>query len=539
MEGPSMKNQLDAAIIQGPLSPENSHILNPQALAFLTKLQRKFNPIRLKLLEDRKEKQLKIDAGENPRFLAETAQIRNDPNWRIPPAPKDLQKRWVEITGPTDRKMMINAFNSGADIYMADFEDANSPTWKNIVEGQANLIEAIAGKLSFTSPEGKQYKLNDKIAVLMVRPRGWHLVEKHLLIDGEPISASLFDFGLAFFHNAKNLIEKGSGPYYYLPKLENHLEARLWNDVFLFAQEELGIPRGTIRATVLLETILTAFEMEEILYELKEHSAGLNAGRWDYLFSTIKKFHTRNNFLFPDRSQLTMTVPFMRAYTELLINSCHKRGAHALGGMAAFIPSRKSKEINEIALEKVREDKLRESKDGFDGTWVAHPDLVPIAHDIFESALKGKPNQLDRLRDDVSVSQEELIDFTVPGGKITEEGMRKNISIALQYLNSWLNGIGAAAIYNLMEDVATAEIARAQLWQWVHHPNASLDDGRPITLEMYQQFADVEQEKLQEGYREMLATHSRLYTAREILDQLVLNGHFAEFLTLLAYDKLE
>ncbi len=429
-----------------------------------------FGERRRDLLRKRAERQTYIEAGFLPDFLPETRGIREDATWKVAPTPPDLQKRWVEITGPTERKMMINALNSGASVFMADFEDANSHTWQNLIEGHINLRDAIDGTISFTSPEGKQYALNPRTAVLMVRPRGWHLDEKHVQVDGRPVTAAFFDFGLAFFHNARRLIDKGTGPYYYLPKMESHLEARLWNDVFNFAQDELGIPRGTIRATVLIETILAAFEMEEILYELRDHSAGLNAGRWDYMFSIIKKFRSKPGFLLPDRVQVTMTVPFMRAYTELLVKTCHKRGAHAIGGMAAYIPSRKDAEANQLALDKVTEDKERESRDGFDGTWVAHPDLVPVAMQVFEKVLGDKPHQKERMREEVNTSAKELQDFRVPGGEITEKGLRLNINVALQYIESWLRGTGAVAIYNLMEDTATAEISRAQVWQWVHSP---------------------------------------------------------------------
>ena len=526
-----MQNQQkEATAIVGTTLPESQRILTPQVQDFLVKLHRKFNPQRQALLKQRAIKQSKLDQGENPVFLPETASIRNDPHWKVASTPPDLQKRWVEITGPTDKKMVINALNSGADVFMADFEDANSPTWKNMLEGQANLSDAIKGTLQFTNPEGKEYKLNDKTATLMVRPRGWHLNEKHFLVDGEPMSASLFDFGVFFLRNAKDLIKKGSGLYFYLPKLENHQEARLWNDVFVFAQEELGIPRGTIRATVLLETILAAFEMEEILYELREHSAGLNAGRWDYIFSIIKKFHARKNLLFPDREQITMTVPFMRAYTNLLVKTCHKRGAHAMGGMAAFIPSRKDLQINEIALTKVREDKLRESQDGFDGTWVAHPDLVTISREIFQKALNDKPHQKEKMREDAQVNAEDLYNFVIPNSEITENGVRKSISISLQYLSAWLTGTGAVAIFNLMEDAATAEICRALLWLWGHNPNAKLSDGRSIDKKLYKQFAEEESAKL--------PASASMTAARELLDQLVLTEQFPEFLTSIAYDQL-
>jgi malate synthase len=527
-----MKNLLSEGVdISGEIEEPYKKLLTHEALSFLAKLHRKFNYRRLELLKMRERRQQALDKGELPRFPAQTAALRADPSWHVATTPKDLEKRWVEITGPTDRKMLINALNSGADIFMADFEDSNSPTWKNMVEGQLNLIEAIAGTISFTSKEGKHYQLNEKRATLMVRPRGWHLNEDHCQVDGEAMSGSLFDFGLYFFHNGKTLIRQGTGPYFYLPKIENHLEARLWNEVFTFAQKELSIPHGTIRATVLLETILAAFEMEEILYELRDHSAGLNAGRWDYLFSIIKKFHGQSGFIFPDRVELTMTIPFMRAYTTLLVQSCHKRGAHAIGGMAAFIPSRKDPEVNKVALAKVREDKQRESSDGFDGTWVAHPDLVPVAYEVFAKALQDKPNQKQRPLPTEKITEEQLLNFAIAGGKITEEGVRKNIAVALCYLDSWLSGIGAAAIFNLMEDVATAEIARAQLWQWVHH-GAVLDDGRQITEKLYQQLAQEEVDKLEKlGLK-------KVKRARELLDKLVLPEQFQQFLTLQAYREL-
>lgn len=512
-------------------------ILTPQALQFLAKLHRNFDKPLKELLKAREVRQKQIDQGLHPNFLNETLPIRQDSSWQVASIPSDLKRRWVEITGPTERKMMINALNSGADVFMADFEDANAPTWQNMVEGQNNLNEAVKGILTFTSPEGKSYHLKEKRAVIIVRPRGWHLQEKHLKIDGESISASLFDFGLSFFHNAHTLIKQGSGPYFYLPKLENHREARLWNQVFIFAQEELGLPQGTIRATVLIETILAAFEMEEILYELKEHISGLNAGRWDYIFSIIKKFQNLQEFTFPDRAQITMTVPFMRAYTELLVRSCHKRGAYAMGGMAAFIPSRKDQVANEKALAKVREDKWRESNDGFDGTWVAHPDLVPVAHEIFKEALHGRANQLDLKRQEVNVIAKDLLNFHIPGGTITEAGLRQNISVAIQYLNAWINGIGAVAISNLMEDAATAEISRAQLWQWVHHQSGVLNDGRQISPELYQRLADEEVAKI-EVLLNQQPLSNQIQKSRTLLDRLVLNTHFANFLTLEAYDLL-
>jgi malate synthase len=517
--------------IVGRMTPEFAQILTEPALDFVASLHREFSLRRKQLLERRAERQQAIDASHFPDFLPETAYIRES-EWRVAPTPPDLEDRRVEITGPVDRKMMINALNSGARVFMADFEDALSPTWENVVQGQINLRDAVRRTISFESPDGRVYRLADKTATLVVRPRGWHLVERHVLVDGEPISASLFDFGLYFFHNAHELLARNTGPYFYLPKLESHLEARLWNDVFNFAQDRFGIPRGTIRATVLIETIVAAFEMDEILWELRDHAAGLNAGRWDYIFSVIKKFRRHREFLLPDRAQVTMTVPFMRAYTELLVRTCHRRGAHAIGGMAAFIPSRRDPQVNEIALAKVREDKEREAKDGFDGTWVAHPDLVPVALEVFDRVLGEQPHQKHRLREDVQVTARDLLDVRVPGGRITEGGLRNNVSVALQYLDSWLRGQGAAAIFNLMEDTATAEISRAQLWQW-HFHRAELDDGRPVTAELYVQIRDEELTKLGgEGA-------GRLREAREILDRLVLDDEFTEFLTYLAYEYID
>jgi malate synthase len=478
-------------------------------------------------LQKRLERYRKLAAGASFDFLQETANVRAG-DWKVAPTPSDLQKRHVEITGPVERKMMINALNSGADVFMSDFEDSLSPTWSAVVQGHANLKDAVRRKLTFTSPEGKSYKLNERIATLLVRPRGWHLPEKHLQVDGKPVAAAFADFGLFFFHNARETLDRGTGPYFYLPKMESHLEARLWNDVFVFAQDKLGIPRGSVRATVLIETLPAAFEMDEILYELREHSSGLNAGRWDYIFSLIKKLRTRRDLILPDRQQITMTVPFMRAYTELLVKTCHRRGAHAMGGMAPFIPTRKNPEINEKALAQTRADKEREVKDGFDGTWVAHPDLVPVAKEVFDRKL-GKPHQKDRLREEVRVEAGELQDTRVPGGTITEGGMRNNISVALQYLSAWLGGNGAVAIFNLMEDAATAEISRAQLWQWVQN-GAKLADGRQIDRTLYGKLRDEELGKLQDS--------PQLQQARRILDDLVL-GEFVEFLTLPAYELLE
>src|SRR5213594_231009 len=494
-----------------PPPPDGADILSPAALHLLGTLGRRFEPERQRLLARRRERQLELDAGRLPDFLPETKQIR-DSDWTVAPIRPDLTDRRVEITGPVERKMMINALNSGANVFMADFEDSNAPTWENNVRGQQNVRDAVTRTIAYTSPEGKRYALEPRTATLFVRPRGWHLVEKHLVVDGQPISASLFDFGLTFFHTAAALVASGSGPYFYLPKLESHLEARLWNDVFVFAQEKLGIPRGSVRATVLVETLPAAFEMDEILYELRDHSSGLNAGRWDYIFSLIKKLRTRTDLILPDRQQVTMTVPFMRAYTELLVKTCHRRGAHAMGGMAPFIPSRKNPEINEKALAQTRADKEREIADGFDGTWVAHPDLVPVAKEVFDRKL-GKPNQKERLREEVHVEARELQDTRVPGGTITENGVRNNISVGVQYLASWLSGNGAAAIFNLMEDAATAEISRAQLWQWVQN-GAKLADGRKIDRSLYEKFRDEEIGKLQ-GV-------SQVQPARKILDELVL-----------------
>src|SRR3982075_1230513 len=502
----------DQVALKGPSDGRATEVLTPEALAFVGRLQREFGDRRLELLRMRDERQVRLDSGELPQFLAETKSVR-DSEWKVAPAPRDLEDRRVEITGPTDRKMLINALNSGARVFMADFEDANSPTWTNLVEGQVNLIDAIERRIDFTSPEGKDYRLNEKVATLLVRPRGWHLEERHLEVAGKPVSGSLFDFGLYFFHNAKRLLGKGSGPYFYLPKLESHHEARLWNDVFNFAQDALDVPRGTIRATVLIETILAAFEMEEILYELREHSSGLNAGRWDYIFSIIKKFRNRPEFVLPDRAQVTMTVPFMRAYTELLVKTCHRRGAHAMGGMAAFIPSRRDAEVNRVALAKVKEDKDREALAGFDGTWVAHPDLVGTATEAFDRVLGKRPNQLDRQRPDVSVTSDELIDVGVPGGSITENGLRLNVSVGIQYIESRLRGVGAAAINNLMEDVATAEISRSQVWQWIRH-SSRLSDGSTVNADLVREIADDELAQLRERIGEGPWAKGRFAEAR-------------------------
>ena len=518
--------------ILGNAGDAQRRVLTPEALEFIAMLHRKFNATRETLLRARIARQEVLDAGVGPDFLVETRSVREG-QWQVAPAPRDLDDRRVEITGPVERKMMINALNSGAKVFMADFEDALSPTWENVVEGQANCIDAIRRTIEFASPDGKRYTLGRTPATLVIRPRGWHLVEKHATVDGIPISASLFDFGLYFFHNARELGNRGSGPYFYLPKLESHLEARLWNEVFVAAQQALGIARGTIRATVLVETILAAFEMEEILYELRDHAAGLNAGRWDYLFSAIKKFG-RGGPLFPDRAQLTMTVPFMRAYTELLVKTCHKRGAHAIGGMAAFIPSRRDAVVNETALAKVREDKLRESGDGFDGTWVAHPDLVPVATAVFDEVLGERPNQKSRTRGEVDVRAAELTDFSVPDGAVSEAGVRANIDVALQYIEAWLRGSGAVAIHNLMEDAATAEISRSQLWQWVQR-KARLRDGTTMSADRYRALRDETLDALRTGRG---GGASRLDDAAELLDQLVLDETFTDFLTVPGYERL-
>jgi malate synthase len=518
--------------IRAPHIEETARIITPEALAFLELLARHFGPRRKALLGRRQEVQRSIRHGKLPDFLDGTKEIR-ERSWTVAPAPADLNDRRVEITGPVERKMMINALNSGARVFMADFEDALSPPWSNVIGGQVNCTQAVRHTLEYVSPEGKRYRLGERLATLVVRPRGWHLEEKHALVDGEPMSASLFDFGLYFFHNAQELLARGSGPYFYLPKLENHTEARLWNEVFDLAQDALGIPRGTVRATVLIETILAAYEMDEILYELRDHAAGLNAGRWDYLFSIIKNFKDRPDFLLPDRSQLTMTIPFMQAYTELLVKTCHRRGAHAIGGMAAFIPSRRDPQVNEIALAKVREDKTREASAGYDGAWVAHPDLVPIVEEVFGAVLKDRPHQKDRQRDDVKVRREQLLDVRVPDGRITEAGLRNNISVALQYLAAWLAGSGAVAINNLMEDAATAEIARSQLWQWIRH-GAKTESGEVVTLARCRGILREEIGRLAaEG-----SDPARLASAGELLDALFSAEVFPEFLTLSAYQKL-
>ncbi len=491
---------------------ETSDVLTDEAVAFLTDLEREFRERRRELLARRAERLRRLRAGELPDFLPETAAIREG-DWRVAPCPDEIADRRVEITGPVERKMVINALNSGAKVFMADFEDANSPTWENVIEGQRNVTDALERTIELDTGE-KRYTLNDDVAVLFVRPRGWHLAERHFEVDGEPMSGSLFDFGLTFLRNREK------ARYFYLPKLESHLEARLWNDVFEWAQGSLAIPSGTIKATVLIETILAAFEMDEILYELRDHSAGLNAGRWDYIFSVIKKLGHRPEFVLPDRGDVTMTVPFMRAYCELLVKTCHRRGAFAMGGMAAFIPSRRDPEVNAVALAKVREDKEREASQGFDGTWVAHPDLVPVAMEAFERVLGERPNQIDRRRDDVQVTQADLLDVAATPGRITEQGLRNNVSVGIQYLAAWLRGSGAVAIFNLMEDAATAEISRSQIWQWLHHGKVSADEVRRVV--------DEEAARLGPEYAE----------ARALFEQIATQPEYVEFLTLPAYERL-
>ncbi|MFF5263393.1 malate synthase A [Actinomadura viridis] len=531
---------LEGIEVTGPLRERYDEILTPEALGLLAALQREFGARREELLEARAARQERLSAGGTLDFLPETAGVRADDSWRVAEPAPGLVDRRVEITGPTDRKMTINALNSGAKVWLADFEDANTPLWENMIEGQLNLRDALDRTIDFTDPRsGKSYALKDdgELATIVVRPRGWHMVEKHILVDGKPMSGSLVDFGLYFFHCARRQAEKGKGPYYYLPKMEGHLEARLWNDVFNLAQDTLEIPRGTIRATVLIETIPAAFEMEEILYELRDHSAGLNAGRWDYLFSVIKKFRDRGtDFVLPERNAITMTAPFMRAYTELLVRTCHKRGAHAIGGMAAFIPSRRDEEVNKIALEKVRADKTRESDDGFDGSWVAHPDLVPVCREVFDGVLGDRPNQRDRLREDVRVSAGDLLNVAATPGEITEAGLRNNIDVALRYLATWLDGAGAVAIHNLMEDAATAEISRSQVWQWIYN-GVALKEGRKVTKDLVGRLLDEELAKIRaelgDAYNE-----PRYDQAVALFKEVTLADEYSEFLTTPAYERM-
>ncbi len=525
--------------ITGPPGDRYDEILTPDALRLIASLQREFGSRRMDLLAARAARQEELTAGGTLDFLPGTRQIRDDPAWRVAPLAPGLVDRRVEITGPTERKMTINALNSGANVWLADFEDANTPFWENMIIGQLNLTDVLTRTIDFTSEEGKEYRLrpDDELATIVVRPRGWHLDEKHLLIDGQRTSGSLFDFALYFVHCARRQLEKGKGPYFYLPKIESHLEARLWNDVFNHAQDTLRIPRGTIRATVLIETIPAAFEMEEILYELRDHSAGLNAGRWDYLFSIIKKFRSRGrDFVLPERNSVTMTAPFMRAYTELLVKTCHRRGAHAMGGMAAFIPSRRDPEVNAVAMAKVRDDKARESADGFDGSWVAHPDLVALCKEVFDAALGDSPNQLGRLREEVSVTAPDLLAVAKTPGRITEAGLRNNVSVALQYLASWLGGNGAVGIFNLMEDAATAEIARSQVWQWVHNA-VGLDDGPEVTRDLVERIIQEELATIRETAG-VAFDPSRYDHAVQLFTEVALADDYAEFLTLPAYERM-
>ncbi len=536
MDVETLLNELKARDIEitGHMTEKYAEILTLEAMEFVKELHVRFASRIKDLLAARQKRQQEIDEGKFPDFLPETKEIREG-NWTCASLPPDLLDRRVEITGPVDRKMIINALNSGANVYMADFEDANSPTWENNVQGQINLKDAVNRDITFTSPEGKLYQLKDQIAVLMVRPRGLHLLEKHVLINGEPVPGCLFDFGIFFYHNAKTLIEQGSGPYFYLPKLQSHLEARLWNDVFTFAEERLDIPRGTIKATVLIEHILAAFEMDEILYELREHSAGLNCGRWDYIFSIIKTFRNHPSFVFPDRAQVTMTRHCMKSYVDLLIKTCHKRGVHAMGGMAAQIPIKNDQKANDEAIQKVIADKEREVKAGHDGTWVAHPGLVPVAKNVFDKYM-STPNQIHVKREDVHVTAEDLL--KVPSGTITEQGMRTNINVGIRYLESWLRGYGAAAINHLMEDTATAEICRSQLWQWIKH-GAKMNDGRIITKELFRQMLNEEMQQLQNDVGEETFKAGKYELAAKILDQLVTSEEFIEFMTIVAQDHLD
>jgi len=528
-------NLLPGVEILGARDEQTDEILTPEALQFIVGLERRFGATRRELLAARADRQARLDAGERPDFLARTADIRKA-NWTVAPLPADLLDRRVEITGPVDRKMIINALNSGANVFMADFEDSNTPTWSNLIEGQSNLRDAVRRTISYTDPAtGKAYQLNPKIAVLLVRPRGWHLPEKHVVVDGKPMSGSLFDFGLFFWHNAKEQLARGTGPYFYLPKLESHLEARLWNQVFLHAQESLGIKPGTIKATVLIETILASFEMDEILYELREHSSGLNCGRWDYIFSFIKKFSNDPDKVLPDRGRVTMSTHFLRSYSKLLIKTCHRREVHAMGGMSAYIPNKKDLAANQTAMEQVRADKEREASDGHDGTWVAHPGLVALAKEVFDRYMPG-PNQISRKLDDVEVTAADLI--SVPKAEITEAGLRQNIAVSIGYLESWLRGIGCVPLFNLMEDAATAEISRAQLWQWIHQ-KARLNDGRAISLELCFKTIDEELAKIQQSQGDAQFQSGRYGEAAAILRDLIQSPRFIDFLTLPAYDRLD
>jgi malate synthase len=532
-----MKAMATRLELQGSTEASFDEILSPDALEFVSELHAEFEERRQELLRARKERRARLAEGEMLDFLPETQKIR-DGDWTVAPVPEALQQRWVEITGPTDRKMVINALNSGADGFMADFEDANTPTWHNMVQGQLNVRDAIIGTITYDGSDGRHYELEDDPATLLVRPRGWHLPERHIRIDDQPMSGSLFDFGMFFFNSGPPLIASGLAPFLYLPKMESHLEARLWNDVFSYAEDRVGMERGTIKATVLIETLPAAFEMDEILYELRDHSAGLNAGRWDYIFSAIKCFPDRREMVLPDRGDVTMTVPFMHAYTDLLAATCHKRGAHAMGGMAALIPSRRDEEANEKALAGVREDKEREVGQGYDGTWVAHPDLVPVAREVFEKGLGGAPNQLSKQRPDVSVGASDLLSLPETPGQITEAGLRTDVNVGFQYLSFWLGGRGAAAINSLMEDAATAEISRSQIWQWVHH-GVQLEDGRTVTAELVRRLLDEETAKIHESVGDETWEAGRPDETRAIFERVALSEPLEPFLTLEAYEYID
>lgn len=527
-------HNIEGLEILAPVTPEFAGILTPEALAFVVKLQRTFNRRRLELLAARVERQKSIDAGNVPDFLHDTKAIREG-DWVAAPIPADLQDRRVEITGPVDRKMIINALNSGAKVFMADFEDSNSPFWSNNIDGQINLRDAIRKTISFKNEAGKEYKLNEKTAVLMVRPRGWHLPEKHVKVDGEIMSGSLFDFGLFFFHNVKQLLANGTGPYFYLPKMESHLEARLWNDVFVLAQNELGVPQGTIKATVLIETITATFELHEIIYELREHMAGLNCGRWDYIFSYIKKLRNLKGYVLPDRGQVTMAVPFMASYSKLVIQTCHKRRVHAMGGMSAFIPIKNNEAANNAAIDKVKQDKIREATNGHDGTWVAHPGLVGVAMDVFNEHMKTA-NNYSVTREGEIYTPKDLL--TAPEGTISEAGLRMNINVGILYIESWLRGVGAAALHNLMEDAATAEISRTQVWQWIKE-GSKLEDGRTVTYDLFKQILPSELEAVKAYVGESAFNTATMKRAIEIFDELVQQGDYKEFLTLPVYEEID
>jgi malate synthase len=525
----------DGVEITGPIPAAYSEILTPEAIAFFARLAHKFEARRQELMAQRVVRQAEFDAGKLPDFLAATKSVR-DGDWTIGPVPADLQDRRVEITGPTDRKMVINALNCGANVFMADFEDSNAPTWSNMIEGQLNMRDAIRRSVTFQSPEGKSYKLNTKIATLLVRPRGWHLMENHVLIDGDPVSGAIFDFALYFFHNAREALARNTGPYFYLPKMESHLEARLWNDIFIMAQQELGVAQGTIKGTVLIETVLAAFEMDEILYELRDHCVGLNIGRWDYIFSCIKKFRSNKDFCLADRSQVLMTAPFMRAYALLLIQTCHKRKAFAMGGMAAQIPIKNDPAANDAAMAKVRADKEREAADGCDGTWVAHPGLVGIAREIFDKHMPAA-NQVSRLRPDVNVTAKDLLNFQ-PEAPISEAGLRNNISVGIQYIGAWLAGNGCVPVYNLMEDAATAEISRSQIWQWMRSPKGVLDDGRKVTRDMFRNMLPEELARVRRELGEEAWKAGRYEEASKLFDEITTSDDYVEFLTLPGYEQL-